>query len=79
MSVGMTAREFEDWKVERDRSLLELDLDTIRHSHPDLAGRNDSFILLVAHKARCQSVTLPLEKMDESRKWLRDNGYSIPE
>jgi hypothetical protein len=71
--------EMGKWLEERDKALRDLDLRYVRNSNPQLMDRPDDFILMVAHKARCMIASMSIHHIEESRAWLLDNGYSLPD
>lgn len=64
--------EFDAFIVERNAALAALDMDYARRMMPD--ATDDYVRLLVMHKARYETTTMPRELRHESAEWLRSRG-----
>ncbi len=62
----------EKYIVERDRALSSLDMEWAAQQMPYSAPE---VRLLAMHKARCKAAMIAPKLQDESREWLRTNGY----
>lgn len=62
----------ERYIAERDRALSSLDMEWAAQQMPYSAPE---VRLLAMHKARCEAVMIAPKFQEESREWLRTNGY----
>ena len=60
--------------AERDKALIDLDMDWARRTMPDVS--DDLVRLMALHKARYEVTTLPAELRHTSGQWLRERGLS---
>ena len=64
----------EQWRKERNRALLALDLKWARERFPEESS--DEVLLTAMHKARYECIDLPAVARQESRAWLEVRGFS---
>ena len=58
--------------AERDKALIDLDMDWARRTMPDVS--DDLVRLMALHKARYEVTTLSAELRHTSGQWLRERG-----
>ena len=66
--------ELDDFLSERNKALVNLDLDYARTRLPGLEKKDDGFVLMVLHKARYECTAIPAELRHDSRAWLDIRG-----
>lgn len=64
--------ELQQWREQRNKALISLDLDWARTQIPDAAG--DYALLASMHKARYECCDIPAELRHASGHWLRERG-----
>jgi hypothetical protein len=63
----------EEWIIERDTALLNLDMEWGRKNLSE--GVSDEVVITSLHKARVECTSLPDAPRLESIEWLRERGF----
>lgn len=66
--------DLEQWRQQRNKALIALDLDWARTQGPN--APDDFTVLAAMHKARYDCCDIPAELRHESGNWLRARGMS---
>lgn len=72
--------EIEKFLEERDRILIDLDVDGFRDQltsggHPEAKDIDDKILVISLHKARYEATSISDNARHRSAIWLRTNGY----